>query len=218
MAGKHPKPNLFVLWTMKITGWWSAMLYYKPKLYYMDRKQQGRRLKGACILMSNHTSFFDYPLHLALFPLRTIRFLMAEVLFRHSRLFSWFLYSLGGIYVSRGVMRKEPIDESVETLRRGGVVGIFPQGKLPVPGEPRPFKPGIVLIALQSGCPVIPIYTDGNYGLFKRTHIMMGTPIFLRDYCSTENPTKEQLQELTALLEEKMNEMEAALRQRTAKS
>ena len=41
MAGKHPKPNLFVLWTMKITGWWSAMLYYKPKLYYLAGNSRG---------------------------------------------------------------------------------------------------------------------------------------------------------------------------------
>ena len=99
---------------------------------------------------------------------------MAEVLFNKGKMFSWFLYKIGGIFVNRDACDFTFVDDSLHVLDRKGVVGVFPQGRLPVGGKPFPYKPGIVLIALRTDAPIIPVYTDGNYGLFKRAHIMIG--------------------------------------------
>ena len=69
---KKIKMNLFFLWFMKITGWLGAVVFFKPKIYYMNRKKQGRRIKGACILMSNHVSLWDFFLYLLIFVERNI--------------------------------------------------------------------------------------------------------------------------------------------------
>lgn len=211
-----PKHNPFVLGFVKLTAYLPAMLFFKPKVYYLDQKVQGRKLPKPCILMSNHTSLMDFPLYLILFPRRTIRFLMAEVLFRKGKLFSWFLKSLGGLYVDRDGMSFDFVGQSLEILEKGGTVGIFPQGRLPVGGKPFPFKPSISYIALRCNAPIVPVYTDGNYGLFKRSHVMIGTPITLPPV-EEEDLTKENYERLTRYLEQQEYKLKEELEQRLKK-
>ena len=71
----------FIVAFVKITGILPALLFFKPKLFFKNKKVQGRRLPAPAILVSNHMSLLDFALYLAIFPFRTIRFLMAEVLF-----------------------------------------------------------------------------------------------------------------------------------------
>ena len=213
---KAPKHSPFVLGFLKVTAYLPAILFFKPKVHYMDKTQQGKKLPKPCILMSNHTSLMDFVLYLILFPWRTIRFLMAEVLFRKGKLFSWFLRSLGGIYVDRDGMSFDFVGHSLEILEKGGTVGIFPQGRLPVGGKPFPFKPSISYIAMRCDAPIIPVYTDGNYGLFKRTHVMIGTPITIPPV-EEKDLTKENYARLTAYLQEKENELQRELEKRLKK-
>ena len=211
-----PKHNPLILGFVKLTAYLPAMLFFKPKVYYLDKKIQGRKLPKPCILMSNHTSLMDFPLYLILFPWRTIRFLMAEVLFRKGKLFSWFLRSLGGLYVDRDGMSFDFVEQSLEILEKGGTVGIFPQGRLPVGGKPFPFKPSISYIALRCNAPIVPVYTDGNYGLFKRSHVMIGTPITLPP-AEEEDLTKENYERLTRYLEQQEYKLKEELEQRLKK-
>ena len=211
-----PKHNPLILGFVKLTAYLPAMLFFKPKVYYLDKKIQGRKLPKPCILMSNHTSLMDFPLYLILFPWRTIRFLMAEVLFRKGKLFSWFLRSLGGLYVDRDGMSFDFVEQSLEILEKGGTVGIFPQGRLPVGGKPFPFKPSISYIALRCNAPIVPVYTDGNYGLFKRSHVMIGTPITLPPV-EEQDLTKENYERLTRYLEQQEYKLKEELEQRLKK-
>ena len=102
-----------------------------------------------------------------------------------------------------------------EILEKGGRVGIFPQGRLPVGDKEWPFKPGILYAALQSDAPIIPVYTDGCYGFGKRAHVMIGTPIRLSELTRSVEPDREETQRLLSLLEEKTNELKVALKERT---
>ena len=78
---KKHKTNLLVLGFVKLTGIIPALLFFKPRVHYMNRKVQSRRLEKPCILMSNHMSLMDFPLYLLTFPFRTIRFLISEALY-----------------------------------------------------------------------------------------------------------------------------------------
>ena len=213
---KSKKISKLLLGFVKLSGFLPAMLLLKPKVY-LQNKSCSRHLPKRAILMSNHTSLMDFVLHLILFPFRTIRFLMAEVLFRKGSLFSWFLYKIGGIYVDRDVCNFSFIDDSLDALGKNQIVGIFPQGRLPVNGKPFPFKPGIVLVALRTDSPIVPIYTDGNYGLFKRAHVMIGEEIFLRDYVNTSdvsNVSDAEIKQLTKILEDKTYSLKDELEKR----
>ena len=51
---------LFWNWFVKLTGWPVQLLCFRTKVLYEDRKVQGRRIRGPAILVSNHTSVYDY--------------------------------------------------------------------------------------------------------------------------------------------------------------
>ena len=104
---------------------------------------------------------------------------------------------------------KRVMDESKKILAKGGVVGVFPESRLPKEGEtrPLPFKESVTLLALESGAPIIPLYTDGNYFTKKRAHIKIGTPINVRDYYDINKSEKENVKMITNLLRDKVIEL-----------
>lgn len=209
------KPSRLLLAFVKLTGILPALLFFKPKIYYMS-KETSKKLPKPCILMSNHKSLMDFVLYLMIFPWRTIRFLMAEVLFKKGKLFSWFLYRLGGIYVNRDAFSFDFVAQSLEVLEQGGSVGIFPESRLPVKGKPWPFKPSVAYIGLRTEAPIVPVYTDGSYGLFKRAHVMIGEPIYL-PRMEEKELNQEVYDRVTAQLQKTVEEMGEELQRRVEK-
>jgi 1-acyl-sn-glycerol-3-phosphate acyltransferase len=204
---KKKKMNRLLIATFKITAILPALLTFKWKVYYKNKSVQGKKLPKSAILMSNHTSLMDFAIWVLFFFSRTIRIWMGEVLFTKNKILTWFLYKMGGIFVDRNSAQIDFLSESIETLDNGGIVGVFPEGQLPVNGKPFPFKPGIVFLALNTDAPIIPIYTDGAMNLFKRTKVVIGEPINIRDYCKSKNPSQDEIKELTSLLQKKTYEL-----------
>lgn len=214
---KYTFLHALVLWFVKITGVLPCLLFYKPKVYLMNEKCS-RRLPKPSILMSNHKSLMDFPLYLLIFPLRTLRFQMAEVLYNKGKLFAWFLHALGGIRVNRDTKDMAFIGNTLEVLDHGGIVGIFPESRLPVNGVPWPFKPSIAYIALHTDAPIIPIYTDGCYGIKKRAHVMIGEAIHVHEFMNEAAPNQETYHRITAILEDHENKLKAELERRLNKN
>lgn len=203
------KPSRLLIGFAKLTGWLPAALFFKWKLHLAPGA--ARHLPRSCILVSNHTSLMDFVLYEALFPFRTLRFLMAEVLFRKNAAFSRFLYGMGGIRVDRDAYDFSFVGESLEVLDRGGIIGIFPEGRLPVRGKPFPFTPSVVQIALHTDAPIIPVYTDGHYGLFRRAQVVIGAPIHLHEQRQNEKPDARELAALTQLLHDRVYGLRALI-------
>jgi 1-acyl-sn-glycerol-3-phosphate acyltransferase len=193
--------NLFLGFT-KLTGILPAFLFFKPRVFVAQNAK--RRLPKNCILISNHKSLLDFVLYLLIFPLRTVHFLMAEVLYNKSKFFAFLLNSWGGIKVERDERDFSFVNESIEVLDKGGSVGIFPEGRLPINGKPWPFTTSAAFIAMHSDAPIVPIYTDGNYGIFKRANVCIGEPFSLTSHAKEDLNEGEQLTHLTNVLEEKV--------------
>lgn len=206
---KHYKENKFILWFGKLTGWLPVALIWGPKVYYEDKKVQGRRLPGPSILMSNHTAFWDFPAYLWTFYWQDIRFLVGEVVFNSKPIRNWVLGCMGCIRVERNASSFGFLAESLQALDAGRQICIFPQGRLPQGEEQFPYKPGVVMIALHTDAPIIPVYNDGLYG--KRAHMIIGKPIYIREFCKEENPSEEEILRLTKLLEDRTYELKAEL-------
>ena len=204
--------NAFV----KITGWPVQFLCFRTKVYFKDKSVQGRRIRGPVILISNHTSVFDYAVYLFMFFSRTLRFQMAELLFKKPFL-GWLLRALGGIRVDRDTFDFGFIARSQAVLNRGGVVGVFPESRLPRPGEerPLPFKTSVAFLALSSGVPVLPVVTNGCYFSKKRARVLIGCPISVTDYVDGSFTDKENLQRVTDALRDEIIKLEALLRETT---
>ncbi len=196
---------------VKITGWPVQFFCFRTKIH-RETEKCSRRIRGPAIIISNHTSVFDYAVWMFVFFSRTLRFQMAEVLFK-IRFLGLFLRMLGGIFVDRDGFNFSFVAKSEDILRRGGVVGIFPESRLPRPGEERPleFKTSAAFIALRSGVPVIPVVTDGSYFGRKRAHVMIGEPIDVRCLSDKNAGEKEDLINVSRKLRERIIELENKL-------
>jgi len=207
--------NLFV----KVTGWLPYKILFRTKIYYENKRSQSRRIKGAAIIISNHTSVFDYAIFLFVFIGRTLRYQMAEVLFR-KKLLKLFLKLMGGIFVDRESFNFSFVGKSEEILENGGVVGIFPEARLPRKGEerPLPFKPSAAYIAMKSGAPIIPVYTNGAYFTSKRARVIIGEKMYAKDYIDPSLEEKENIERVNRAMRQKIVELENEFNKRQKKS
>ena len=201
----------------KITAYPVQKACFNTKILYEDKSVQNRRIKGSAIVVSNHTSVYDYAVLLFVFFSRTVRYQMAEVLFK-KKFLGVFLKMLGGIKVDRGSHDFAFMDKCEKILEKGGCVGIFPESRLPVEGEEKPlaFKPGAVTLALTAGVPVIPVYTNGCYfgkvkvktpdGKIKkqRAKVIIGTPVYPSDMYDENKSEKQNIEDITAALRQKI--------------
>jgi 1-acyl-sn-glycerol-3-phosphate acyltransferase len=195
----------FVNWFTKITGWIAQFFCFRTKITYEDKSKQSRKIKGKAIIISNHTSVYDYAVMLFVFFGRTLRYQMAEVLFKKKGL-GKFLHALGAIKVDRDTFNFSFMHESEEILNKGGVVGIFPESRLPRQGEerPLPFKPSAAYLALLTGAKVIPVYTNGSYFNKKRARVIIGTPIDISEIAASDLTEKEKIEKINGMFRDKI--------------
>lgn len=118
---------------------------------------------GAAVLAANHVSYLDFMfVGLAAHRRgrRLVRFLAKRAVFAHP---------VGGPLM-RG-MRHIPVDRSagadayaaaVDALRRGELVGVFPEQTIARSFVPRPMKTGAARMAIEAGVPIIPVAVWGG--------------------------------------------------------
>ena len=207
--------NAFV----RVTAYPVQLPVFRTKVCYEDKRVCSRRIKGAAIVISNHTSVWDYAALMFVFFTRTLRAQMAEVLFQKQPL-GLFLKMMGGVRVDRNSYDFGFVAQSQKILEKGGVVEIFPESRLPLKGEerPLPFKPSAAYLALLSGAPVIPVYTNGAYFCRARARVIIGKPIYARELCDAALSEKENIERVSVYLREKIISLERQLNERTAKS
>ena len=167
---------------------------------------------GGCIVVFNHVSHVD-PLLAAHFVYdhgRLPRYLANTVLFKN-RVLGFFLTAAGQIPVER--LTKSAVgayDAAVAAVRNGECVVVYPEGTLTRdPAQwPMTGKSGAARIALETGCPVIPVGQWGAQQLLapyaKRPHLVppkhvtmiAGDPVDLSDLLGQPR-TREVVQQAT---------------------
>ena len=205
--------NIFV----KLPGWPVQYFCFRTKLYYEDRSVQGRHIRGPAILVSNHTAVYDFAVYMFVFWSRCLRCQMAELLFDKPML-GRLLRHFGGVRVDRTGHDFGFLTECQEILEKGGVVEVFPEARIPRPGEARPleFKVSAAWLALASGVPVIPVVTNGAYFKFpkERARVLIGKPLLAADLTEEGLDEKENLRLVTERLRARIIELEKLLNER----
>ena len=98
-----------------------------------------------------------------------------------------------------------------DALKHKQVISIFPEGHLVRTGKIDTFRPAVVYLALRTGAPIVPTYIEAHYNSLKRTRVITGPKIYLKDYCEEENPSPEKVKELCELLRKKVEELKSQL-------
>ena len=113
--------------------------------------------KGPVILAANHTSMIDVFFILGALRREAIAMAMAELW--KSPFTRWLVEVLGQIPVVRGDSEsgKQAMESAAHALEDGALVGIFPEGKCVTPGDVVPYRPGVAVLAKDTGVPIIPV-------------------------------------------------------------
>ena len=138
---------------------------------------------GGVIIAANHVSLWDPPVLGAAIP-RRIHFMAKEELFTNP-VFSWLITKLGAFPVKRGIADRTAIRTALSLLENGSVLGLFPEGtrsKTGVLGAP---EPGLAMLAIKAGVPVVPaaivgtnkVLRDGH--IFPQFRVIFGKPLSL---------------------------------------
>ncbi|MGB2698223.1 MAG: lysophospholipid acyltransferase family protein [Candidatus Zixiibacteriota bacterium] len=120
---------------------------------------------GGVIIASNHTAYIDPTLLGAASP-RELFFLAKKELFRN-KLLGWFLEKLNTIPISRGEYDRKGLKRSVELLKEGNALVLFPEGTRSKNGKLQEARPGIGIIALEADVPIVPAYIRNSRNLIQ---------------------------------------------------
>lgn len=188
---------------------WSIGLGYRVRVRHesKEHRQSTFAFRGPAVVISNHNHFLDFMILFYVFAFRYIRCIVGKTLYESSKFLEKLLSALGCIKVDRFAFDMEFFFNAMDVLKKKGVILIFPEGKFSVDGKINEFKSTATLLALQSGVPIIPVYHSADYGFFKRTDIMVGDRIYLKDFCKSKNPSEKELLELTEMLRNKIIEL-----------
>src|SRR6185369_15031503 len=121
---------------------------------------------GPYILAANHASLLDW-LFVARFVPRPVRFVLTREFF-DQRALTWAYRRLGVIPIRDGAIELSAVRQLLATLRRGEVVGVFPEGRITLDGTLAPGEPGVVAIAARAGVPIVPAGVHGAFEAFPR--------------------------------------------------
>lgn len=124
--------------------------------------------KGGAIIAPNHTSYYDPPLVGVSWP-EEIFFLARKSLFQKP-LLGTLIRQLNSYPVTGTAQDLASIKQICQLLLENKKVVIFPEGIRSYTGELSPIKSGIGMLAIRCRCPIIPVYINGCYAVWNRTH------------------------------------------------
>jgi len=146
-------------------------------------------LKGGVILAGNHVSYLDPPVVAAASP-RIVYFLAKENLFR-GPFFGPFIRSLHAFPVKARAADLKAMRWSVESLKKGKTIIVFPEGGRSFPDQPEKPLAGVGFLAVRANVPIVPTFLEGTYQAmpqdskcvhpFTRIKVYFGTPIYPQD-------------------------------------
>jgi 1-acyl-sn-glycerol-3-phosphate acyltransferase len=156
---------------------------------------------GPLLLAANHVNFVEVPImYTHLMPRPVTGFVKAE---NWEKPFLRWLFDLwGGIPLHRGEADMAAIRDGLAALAEGKMLTIAPEGTRTGDGRLQKAHPGIVIMALKSGAPILPIAYWGheqfwpNFKRLRRTDFNLGVGRPFTLHPGSQRVTKEIRQQM----------------------
>lgn len=153
-----------------------GLLYYRPKVIYTDPASR-RELKKGALLISNHVGFSD-PIYLQMAIWYRRHHFVCTKEFFEGRFRGWLFKRFLCIPIDRENMSMSSFREITGHLEAGDLVTLFPEGHVNTDAtKTDAFKPGMVLMTLKSGRPIIPVYIRRRTSIWERLTVVVGPPV-----------------------------------------
>lgn len=137
---------------------------------------------GGVVLASNHVSYLDFIFcgYAARPSKRLVRFMAKKSTFDNP-VSGPLMKSMHHIPVDRA-SGAGSLEQATQWLRKGEVVGVFPEATISQSFEVKDFKTGAVRMAAEAGAPIVPMITFGGQRLWtkgRKREMTRGTVIAL---------------------------------------
>lgn len=183
--------------------------YYFFKVFFRYRIIGAQHIPahGGVIIAANHISLWDPPVIGAAF-IRPIHFMAKEELF-NIPILKWIITKIHAFPVKRGAADRSAIRHAISLLKKGDMLGVFPEGTRSKSGELGKPEPGMIMIALKAGVPVVPAAIIGTNQVFKKGCLLpqftvrFGAPIHI----SEEKTDKEMMESLNSRIMQEISSL-----------
>jgi 1-acyl-sn-glycerol-3-phosphate acyltransferase len=137
--------------------------------------------RGPYLIAANHHNYLDGVVLGVTVP-EPISFLVMPRVWRATPLHPLFHRNIRSIPIDLERADVGALRRALQLLHEGHVVGIFPEGPFSVRGRLEPGLPGVALLALRSGVPVVPAGIRGTYEALagRRGYIPRRVPVGVR--------------------------------------
>jgi 1-acyl-sn-glycerol-3-phosphate acyltransferase len=139
-----------------------------------DREVDRIPMQGPLILATNHINSLDAPVGFShLHPRPVTAFVKVETW--NNFFMKWLFNAWDAIPIKRGEVDFEAFRLADEALKNKKIIIVAPEGTRSYHGRLNKGYPGIVMLAIRSGVPILPVVFFGNenlkFKLAKRTHM-----------------------------------------------
>ena len=156
--------------------------------------------RSGVLLCPNHSSNWD-PILVALkLPINYRLHIMGKKELFENPLLGWFLGKMGVFPVNRGGSDISAVKQSIQALKDGDNLLIFPEGTTIhngigyTDGLPAHAKAGVAMIGVRTGAKLVPVFVDGEKKIFHRTRIIFGDPY--EPHYTGRRGTAEEMQKI----------------------
>jgi 1-acyl-sn-glycerol-3-phosphate acyltransferase len=147
-------------WAFYVTGRWCWKSTFAALGGIQVTGLEHLPCRGPVILAPNHVSLMDPWIMCAAVP-NPMRSMAAEYLYKIPGL-AQYLHGMGAFPLKQGQTDLKAMNRARDYLNRGATVMIFPEGGCSPTGQPRPWLPGVSVLALRANSPVIPVVIQGS--------------------------------------------------------
>lgn len=157
------------------------------------------------LFLSNHQSIYDIPVLFWHLPYQ-VRILAKASLGRFPFL-GWHLRRSGHVLVDRSKPGNSTMLQIKELMRQHVSILVFPEGTRSADGRVARFRGGIVMLAIESGLPIVPVAVEGTRHVMLKGRLMTcpgHVRVRVLPPVSTEGWKAAQARELAAVVEQQV--------------
>ena len=201
-------------WLYRI-GWPVVWVFCKLVFRLKIIRQAPALPDGAMVLCGNHLHALD-PLPFSMITRRQIYYMSKKEVFQ-KRFLGWLVTQLGAYPVDREGNDIKSVRHTLSLLKKGGVIGIFPEGTRSKDGEVHAFHSGAAMFALRTGAALVPVGFCGTFKPFSKLVMIVGAPMDLSAYMA-QKADNDTIAEVTQCLRARVMELVEQAKQCVQKS
>jgi len=198
------KESYFLFDFALITMVYPSNIFFRVKRHYQSKKAK-EKIKGSCLIISNHIDFCDWMKIFLSFPYRRIHVFTLTKAFQGKFKNFVFKKMLHCIAIDDYKMSLSTFKETISLVKEGRALSIFPEGH--IQDHVFNFKDGASFLSSYNDIPIIPLYLKRRKNIFHMTHTYIGDRIDPKDFIK-DNKNKDEIKAFTNHLENIMKELE----------